>query len=344
MNYENYPCPGCGSHLHEEDDVVVCPVCATPQHRSCWLENNKCVNDDKHAEGFVWAPEATITPPAQAEKKSGTVICHICGSENPAEVSNCGHCGALLGVNESEGSLHCNYCGAANAPGTAACTQCGAPLVYGGPRPFIPETGSFSPNEMIGEHTASELASYVRSAAEKYLPEFRKIESGERAKFNWAAFFFGPLWFFFRKIYKFGIIFCALVAAISLVFAGAMTQMSDLLLPYAEQIQSQTISQDLLMKLSEQMFQIGKVPFAIGLGALLVINLIAGIIANKLYYKKIVEDMKMISEQVPDSRMRSAIFATRGGRSFFSAVCGLFVYETIGTVFTYIADFVADKF
>ena len=39
MNYENKPCPACGSHLHEGDDVVVCPVCATPQHRHCWQEN-----------------------------------------------------------------------------------------------------------------------------------------------------------------------------------------------------------------------------------------------------------------------------------------------------------------
>ncbi|HUX79685.1 MAG TPA: DUF2628 domain-containing protein [Alphaproteobacteria bacterium] len=41
-----------------------------------------------------------------------------------------------------------------------------------------------------------------------YLDEFRKHQKGN--KFNWAAFFFGGLWFFYRKMYLYGFLILAL--------------------------------------------------------------------------------------------------------------------------------------
>lgn len=48
MNFTKYICPVCGQAFKEDDDVVVCPDCGTPHHRSCWFENGKCFYHEKH--------------------------------------------------------------------------------------------------------------------------------------------------------------------------------------------------------------------------------------------------------------------------------------------------------
>ena len=48
MDYKKYFCPVCMQSFKEDDDVVVCPDCGTAHHRSCWLENGHCFNEEKH--------------------------------------------------------------------------------------------------------------------------------------------------------------------------------------------------------------------------------------------------------------------------------------------------------
>lgn len=48
MDYKKYICPVCNEKFNEDDDIVVCPECGTPHHRSCYFRNGKCFNDDKH--------------------------------------------------------------------------------------------------------------------------------------------------------------------------------------------------------------------------------------------------------------------------------------------------------
>jgi len=64
MDFNGQKCPACGRSFDQDDDIVVCPVCGTPQHRSCWDERGECVNAARHAEGYVWQPE---TPEYNAE-------------------------------------------------------------------------------------------------------------------------------------------------------------------------------------------------------------------------------------------------------------------------------------
>lgn len=71
MKYNGLPCPVCGRIMTDDDDIVVCPECATPQHRECWMKTGHCINEDKHSSGYVWA-----APEAQPEAEQ---------SESPAE-------------------------------------------------------------------------------------------------------------------------------------------------------------------------------------------------------------------------------------------------------------------
>ena len=59
MRYENNICDGCKKKFNEGDDIVVCPVCGTPQHRECYEKNGKCVNAGLHESGFAWHGEVT---------------------------------------------------------------------------------------------------------------------------------------------------------------------------------------------------------------------------------------------------------------------------------------------
>ena len=56
MKYTGIPCAACGKKFTAEDDVVVCPECGTPYHRACYKELGHCVNEARHAEGYVWQP------------------------------------------------------------------------------------------------------------------------------------------------------------------------------------------------------------------------------------------------------------------------------------------------
>jgi len=47
-------CLFCTERFGDTDDVVVCPECGTPHHRSCYAENGFCANAERHAEGFEW--------------------------------------------------------------------------------------------------------------------------------------------------------------------------------------------------------------------------------------------------------------------------------------------------
>ncbi|MDR0222067.1 MAG: hypothetical protein LBI38_00815 [Oscillospiraceae bacterium] len=55
MKFKGEQCPVCSKRFSDSDDVVVCPECGTPHHRSCHRERNECANASRHGEGgFEW--------------------------------------------------------------------------------------------------------------------------------------------------------------------------------------------------------------------------------------------------------------------------------------------------
>lgn len=346
MNYENLPCPVCGKHLHEGDDIVVCPDCATPQHRACWLENGRCVNFDKHGTDFVWSPPETSEKP---EEKSNILICASCGSENSADSVTCGNCGALLDKNYIPPAVensHCPFCGMSVEKGLTVCPHCGAPLMsvpHDVNNKYVADVG-LDENEKIGEYTVGELSLYVRSSSKRYIPLFKKIEGGKKFTFNWAAFFFGPLWYFFRRIYSYGIVFILLAASASLFFATASDKMTTIFEPYSEAIQNQTITVEQQNALMEKMLSETKFPVSVGFGLTVVINLVSALIADKIYYRRVIKDVTSIKAEISGDDLQKLLISKRGGTSGISAVCGFFTYQITGNLLLYIADYAASHF
>lgn len=52
--FENKLCPICRAPFTEGADIVVCPICGTPHHRSCYLAKGHCGVEEYHAQGFSW--------------------------------------------------------------------------------------------------------------------------------------------------------------------------------------------------------------------------------------------------------------------------------------------------
>ena len=107
MKYTGIPCAACGKKFTAEDDVVVCPECGTPYHRACYKELGHCVNEARHAEGYVWQPpKAAPGPSVPLEEQphapqnktdgEGYVMCSRCGTVNPAGQERCDLCGYPL--------------------------------------------------------------------------------------------------------------------------------------------------------------------------------------------------------------------------------------------------------
>lgn len=363
VNYDNQTCSHCGRPLAEGEDIVVCPVCATPQHRECWMQAGHCANDSLHASGYVWQKgKAKKETEAQAEhtEKTDSKVCPICDSENPADALHCGNCGGLFGETRNESSSQpkvCGYCRTQNDADARHCKNCGAPLINQGGffqgNPYIRNTG-MAEDELIGGVKAGDFALYVQQSSHRYLPKFKKMASGKKLSFNFAAFFFAPYWFFYRKLYKAGAFFLALFAAVSLLLSGLSTEISDASYEFTEKYATfdyaTATAEEIaayeaeVLAASDEFYARIKNPVLIVGGVTIALNLICALSANYIYYKKILADMKIISDSVRDENMRKVMLARRGGLSALAFAASLLGYNTLINILVYAADMLMNSF
>lgn len=177
MDYTGKICDGCREPLEKDEDIVVCPECGTPQHRSCYEKNNRCVNEYLHSPDFVWTdPEPKTDEPQKAQE------------EQPFREE---------GGSESYGPFR--------------------PTTPQSMENVFMRGVLYDPKEDIGGATVGEAADYIQSSAPRYISKLMKMKKKNRKlSWNWAAFIFSPFWFFYRKLYKAGSLFLALSIALTL--------------------------------------------------------------------------------------------------------------------------------
>ena len=320
MRYENEICQGCGKIMHEGEDIVVCPECGTPQHRECYNAENRCVNTHLHEDGYVWRPkhtEETAENSAPANAEVEKILCPFCQHQNPADAKECENCGQpfeLFGKSilpsgkKNYGGSDDDFQYAYKPPFKVDEPEVSenayrAPVGSGNESNFY-----FNGHQLKGEIDGTEnkdMVLYLRTAVPGYHEKFRKIQNGKRT-FNWAAFFFMPYWFFYRKLVKPGIIFVSLTLLLSVLFYNPMSEYMDIMAQAASQTAAAAESgQDsegaaavdaLLEKTEELMPAI--MAYA---GLTMLLRIIAGIIADKMYMKKAVSDIREINGSLADS-------------------------------------------
>ena len=110
-NYFGAECPACGKTFHENDDIVVCPICGAPHHRACYQQSGKCTFDHLHAQGYMWEPPQPQQqdPETDFQKDNEGKICPTCGTTVAPGTIFCWKCGTPLGENNMSHKMAAAY-------------------------------------------------------------------------------------------------------------------------------------------------------------------------------------------------------------------------------------------
>lgn len=303
--HENEKCPVCDKLFTEDDDIVICPHCGTPHHRECYKSLGHCVNKDKHNTEFEYKPESADSNanPLNHNQNASNL-------DNESQMTVCSQCGASI----NRDAPFCNQCGAKQTDaqyhdfnpirdyGTAAQSK-----VYE------------SSGEKIDGKSAADAACVVGVNSERFI---RKFKENKFFSWNWGAFFFGPLYLLFRKMYSKGFIFLALDFAVPLLaqalfydkikafmsFMGSIAQGQDNngFINVINDIMANTDS-ELYAQLME-VYQ-GILPvLAITYLTLFVVNIAVSLFADKFYRHKVLSVInKVDSNFINDSSLSVSI-------------------------------------
>ena len=252
MRFENIKCDGCGRTFEKNDDIVVCPVCGTPSHRECWELGGGCINRDKHEEGFEWKmPESK-----KAEIKKETPM-----PEKTEKQERVLHSDPMFDVAMEREIPNFDY------------------VVESRVRSLAPGISQEQRKEKLCGHNLSDVIAFIGNNASAYVTKFRKREHQRKNTFNFGAFFFCPIWFFFRRLYKPGIIYLAFTLCLTMLMAGPsesyMTLVDSIMASGMESITEAQYTE--LMNASAPIMLYGVLN--------IVIKLIAGFTADGMYHK-----------------------------------------------------------
>lgn len=200
-SYIGKVCPFCKTEFKENDEIVVCSSCDMPHHKECWIENQGCttfgcMGTIKGADGSpnsVTATEISYDNITHTNK----VFCTKCGAENSTNFSFCVKCGNSLNSTSVSSVYNQQTTYAQNNYTTA--------------------------NISIDE----DLAALVGTNQQYYIPKFLELKSqNKKTTWNWAAFFFTPYWFMYRKMYVYGFLAFYVALLINLINITIFTFLS----------------------------------------------------------------------------------------------------------------------
>ena len=291
MRFEDIKCDGCGRTFEKNDDIVVCPVCGTPQHRECWEKAEGCINKDKHAEGFEWKmPEtkkAKLMPPSEKAKSETEPTPSMVFDEN-------------IGRDVPD----FNY------------------IVESRVQSLAPGISEEQRKEQLCGHNLSDVIAFIGNNASSYVNKFRKKEHARKNTFNFGAFFFCPIWFFFRRLYKEGIIYLALTLCLTMLMAGPsesyMTLIDSIMASGIENITEAQYNE--LMTASAPIMLYGILN--------IVIKLIAGLTGDRMYYRYCRDSLTQINElkRTADNTELLHFYLKKSSTAFLATLIAMAAY------------------
>ncbi|MBQ8228682.1 MAG: DUF2628 domain-containing protein [Clostridia bacterium] len=314
MDYKNEVCKGCNQPIKENDDIVVCPVCGTPQHRSCWVENGECANTPLHKEGYVW----------QKTQPDEPTVTNLQTGENNADSS------PVLG----------------SIPVFEQLSQEAQNLET----VFLRDQFAHKDEEFDGV-SVIDAGYYLQSGAHRYIKRFRK---GKKITWNWGAFFFAPAWFFYRRLYKFGAIFLALVVSVNL-FSYSFLEKIDIQMQEVYTVMGQYIAEDgnTIVASDEMMadeeFMTLYTNMVKNMSIYLLItaiipNTVAALFADTLVKKKMKEDIAAAKEASDELQMQRSLIISKGGVAPLIFAIVYFVNQYLVSILINIGSVVAEWF
>ncbi|MCM1365440.1 MAG: DUF2628 domain-containing protein [Faecalibacterium sp.] len=351
MKYDKCKCDGCSREFDENDDVVVCPVCGTPQHRECYKLKGECVNAARHAEGFVWqdavaqseipAKEDTVSD--EKQEQGDALVCPNCGHENEPGSKVCEECGTkftLFGINilekqmklekeieEEEKAREQEYAQSdenGNTVNGRRIIRDVDDLIDARVEIIAPGITEEQKKEPLCGYTIREVIGFIGRGSDRYVEKFRKIERGNKHTFNWAAFFFSPFWFFYRKMHRFGIIFLTIDMAISVLSYRPSSALTSFIGSYDQTTLAAMTEADMTQFMQDYMQLM--IPLLAIFALKFIFALVAGFIADRSYHKYCRDSLKSIeSNAVTDTSFNLKTFISKSSTSFWITMISILI-------------------
>ena len=299
INFIGCTCDVCNEKFTAESDIVVCPECGTPHHRSCYKELGHCANEEKHSEGFEWkAPEQTFH---YTDNR-----CPRCQTQNPKD------------------AVFCENCGIALAPQASHTKQMPNSI------PVPPNFEEFKqqrqktsvvppvlPKALEGEVDGvsyKDMAIYIGQGAPYYIYQFKNLKANIKhfRPFCWPAFFFDGFYYLYRKMW---------LESIIILFVTGILAAPSLLIMFAN---AGIISNSVLT-------QFGNIDTLVTIGSVLTIayKIFLGYWAIPRYQKKVCRDLKRIKATTSSNNEYYQVILKKSGPSkamLFVAIAFFVIY------------------
>lgn len=339
MRYENTICDGCKKKFEESDDVVVCPDCGTPQHRECYEKNGECVNAALHESGFSWHGEISSPHTEKHETKKNQngegLICPACGHENPAGSPFCEVCGqkfTFLGFNlleketrltreineeeKIEEEMREVQDTIESGMGTGADIE---RMIDARAKIVAPGLTKEQEQEILCSSPIKKVLVFISSNAVSYVNKFRRTESTGKNTWNWAAFFFSPFWFFYRKLYKLGSIFLTIRLALSVFALPYTAKAASAAQALTESAKNAASVSDPAVTAAYEGLLKAAVPVYIISALVILLAVISGAIADRAYKKYVTQKLGE-AEHFGDPLVFSNFFLKTSGINVLAAL------------------------
>lgn len=325
--YKDEDCPVCSEKFKENDEIVVCPDCGTPYHKSCYKKNNVCLHESEHGSYFY-------TNDKIENLKNNFSQNQISQDQINQDIEGLKDFGDFRNYQEK---IECPYCGTLNSIENKECENCKMPLDIAGPKAFFYKGKFFGnqkfQNEKISGIPIKDWISYLGINWFSYIFKFKSIEKRKYSllEYNWGALFFRGFYFLYRKMYWVaGLIW--LLEFLLIFFVWSTFLPEDLKLAIAQLAQvnvfqgvfvstgaeSSQMFNSVLEKLMSFLVQNPQVQSYIGFGQF-VLSVLSGAVATRIYKKISEKKINSIKKDFfkDEASYRNAL-AKKGSVNYFA--------------------------
>ncbi len=305
----NEKCPVCNNNFEQEDDIVVCPKCGTPHHRACYNSLGHCANADKHSSGFEYsgpavsdnnahssAPDA-VSPEQENSQKD---------NQNYYNPQNSKYYNNRSGESGADNKTVCPQCNSEINKDAPFCSHCGARQQNAQYREYSP-INDFGFNNAAQQYendtrtvdgkNIADIAAVVRTNVNRFIPKFLQ---NKKLSWNWGAFFFGPYYLFYRKMYKQGALFLSVNVIVQFFLNGFYAkEISDFMSFFNANYQAlyNNPSAELLNEMTELSNSVMPMMYIL-IGATLLISIIIALFADSFYKTRVIQVLDKVDENL----------------------------------------------
>lgn len=201
-------CPFCKTIIQENDNIVICSSCNMPHHLECWKENQGCT---------TWGCQGTIQglneqsdiliekkEVYKTEEKINKIYCVKCGAPNDLHYCYCEKCGNVLGYN-SIVEKNNTYIDKISAWVSSASAEAQNHNFTSANVITNAKINNFSDDimqSMDNPYETDDEVDFIGVNQAYYMSKFMRLRDMHDSKsWNWSAFFIGPWWFMYRRMY-----------------------------------------------------------------------------------------------------------------------------------------------